>query len=240
MIGIYKIENKENKLVYIGQSVNIERRWKDHRNKAFNSNSKDYSIPLYKDFRKYGLDKFKFEILEECLKEELNVKEQYWIEYYNSFFNGYNESFGGNTHCRHTNISKDKIIGVITDLKTTNMKHKEIAEKWNISTEMVQGINTGRYWNHNVSYPIQKKNISENKCSVCGKTISKGATFCKECYLIKKHKNIPSKNELEKNIKEFSFVQLGKMYGVSGNAVRKWCKSYDLPYKKTDIKILTN
>ena len=52
-------------------------------------------------------------------------------------------------------IYKEKIIGVINDLLNTNMLHREIAEKWNISTEMVQGINTGRYWyQENKNYPL--------------------------------------------------------------------------------------
>ena len=51
---------------------------------------------------------------------------------------------------------KDKIIGIITDLETTNLLHAEIADKWDVSVETVQGINTGRYWKHNRIYPIQK------------------------------------------------------------------------------------
>lgn len=42
----------------------------------------------------------------------------------------------------------------------------------------------------------------------------------------------PSKEELNKLIHEKPFVQIGKMYGVSDNAVRKWCKQYNLEYRK--------
>lgn len=45
----------------------------------------------------------------------------------------------------------------------------------------------------------------------------------------------PTKDELQILISKHSFVQIGKMYGVSDNAVRKWCKTYELPYKKKDI-----
>ena len=46
---------------------------------------------------------------------------------------------------------------IFNDLKTTDMYHREIAEKWNISQEMVQGINTGRYWHiDSEDYPLQK------------------------------------------------------------------------------------
>lgn len=93
--GIYKIENKINHHVYIGQSVHIPKRWREHKNNAFNSNAKDYKATLYRAFRKYGLNNFSFEILEECTQDELNQKEVYWIQYYNSFNNGYNETEGG-------------------------------------------------------------------------------------------------------------------------------------------------
>lgn len=173
----------------------------------------------------------------------MNDKEQYWIDYYDSFFNGYNESVGGLIHCNRSGSSKEKVVGVITDLKTTNMNHREIAEKWNISTEMVQGINTGRYWKHNTLYPIQKNNsvdkiTNEKECPICGKEKTPDARLCKDCYLSEIRKNRPSREELLNLIKNTSFVQIGKMFGVSDNAVRKWCKSYDLPYRKKDIKNL--
>ena len=259
MVGIYKIVNKLNGLTYVGQSINIYKRWTNHKSSAFRENSKDYNIPLYKDFRKYGLDNFEFEIIEECLKEELNEKEQYWIKEYNSFFNGYNESVGGLVHCRRSNISKDKIIGVITDLRNTDMSHKDIADKWNISVEMVQGINTGRYWNHDTLYPIQKKTLSYGhickntnreykskdpylyECKTCGKkfeTYDKDQIYCSHecCSLSQRKVDRPSKEELLELIKTTSFLQIGKLYGVSDNAIRKWCKYYNLPYKKKDIK----
>lgn len=50
------------------------------------------------------------------------------------------------------------------------------------------------------------------------------------------HSNKPDKNELFELISTKSFLQIGKEYGVSDNAVRKWCKSYDLPYRKKDIQ----
>ena len=46
----------------------------------------------------------------------------------------------------------------------------------------------------------------------------------------------PAKEELEELINSYSFTDIGNMYGVSDNAIRKWCKSYGLPYRKKDIK----
>lgn len=44
------------------------------------------------------------------------------------------------------------------------------------------------------------------------------------------------KEELEPLVYQKSFVQIGKMYGVTDNTVRKWCKKYNLPFKREDIK----
>lgn len=70
--GIYKIENLINHKVYIGQSINIKIRWKNHLKVSKNPNSNCYEYPLYKAFRKYGINNFSFEILEECSKDNLN------------------------------------------------------------------------------------------------------------------------------------------------------------------------
>ena len=96
MIGIYKIENLINKKVYIGQSINIECRWNSHKNDLIRGNH--INKYLQNAWNKYGNDNFKFEIIEECLEEELNQKEIYWINYYggcNSVQN-YNLASGGN------------------------------------------------------------------------------------------------------------------------------------------------
>ena len=75
-------------------------------------------------------------------------------------------------------------------------------------------------------------------CPVCGGVKSgRQANICLKCHKKKLASNIPcDKNELNNLIMTHSFVSIGKMYGVSDNAVRKWCKKYNLPYKKKDIK----
>lgn len=97
MIGIYKITNKINNNAYIGLSVDIERRWKDHIRRAQNSDGKEFDKVLYKAFRKYGIDNFSFEVIEQCLPEELNEKEAYWISYYDTYYHGYNMTLGGDS-----------------------------------------------------------------------------------------------------------------------------------------------
>lgn len=244
MTGIYKITNLITNMSYIGQSLNIEKRWNEEKRRAFLKNDKSYNYPLSKAFRKYGLKNFSFEILEECSQDLLNEKEKFYISKYNTFYNGYNQTLGGDNAIIKP---KENIIGIIQDLENTDMLHREIAEKWNISIEMVQGINTGRYWyQENKNYPLQKqhKNYSQNvkvsyNCQICGKEISQQATLCVECYRIKSRK-VPRPEP--KDLQDYlilvkgNFSQAAKHFGVSDNAVRKWCKNYNIPYHSKDYK----
>lgn len=76
-----------------------------------------------------------------------------------------------------------------------------------------------------------------NICPNCGEYKDNNAKLCLACSRIHRRKvEWPDKETLLKLINSESFVQIGKMYGVSDNAVRKWCKSYDLPYKTKDIE----
>ena len=94
MIGIYKIENKINGKVYIGQSIAIKTRWQQHKYEAQTGESQ---APLYLALRKYGIENFSFEVLEECPQELLNEKEIFWIAHYKSNDRdfGYNVLAGG-------------------------------------------------------------------------------------------------------------------------------------------------
>ena len=92
--GIYKIENKINHHIYIGQSSKIEERFSNHKWMA--KNGKD-DTKLYRAMRKYGIENFSFEVIEECNLNELNEKEIYWITKYDSCNNGYNISPGGDS-----------------------------------------------------------------------------------------------------------------------------------------------
>lgn len=95
MIGIYKITNNTNGKVYIGQSIDIYKRWREHKRRAFIKNE-EYNKYLYNAFRKYGIDNFTFEIIELCNREDLNNRECYYIQFYNSNNEqyGYNETSG--------------------------------------------------------------------------------------------------------------------------------------------------
>lgn len=104
---IYKIENDVNDKVYIGQTTkSLEERWKQHLRQ---SKREDKNYPLYKAMKTYGTEHFHISLVEEVSDEiSLDEREQYWINYYNSYGqpNGYNDTIGGNLFSKDINPAK--------------------------------------------------------------------------------------------------------------------------------------
>ena len=74
-------------------------------------------------------------------------------------------------------------------------------------------------------------------CPKCGKFKSPEAQMCWECYKIYERKvKRPDKITLAKEIINSSFCAVGRKYGVSDSAIRKWCKEYNMPIKKEELK----
>ena len=101
---IYKITNLINNKIYIGQTnITIEERFKQHCYNSFNHKigKDEYDYPLHKAIRKYGQGNFQIEILEECDCKLLNQKEKEYIKQFNSYYNGYNATLGGDGQCKY-------------------------------------------------------------------------------------------------------------------------------------------
>ena len=107
--GIYKIENIINHKIYVGQSSHIKERWAHHCS-DLNSGC-HHNCHLQNAWNKYGRDSFKFSVIEECAIDELDNREQYWIEYYDSYNTGYNLDKGGQgiRGYKHTQEELDKM-----------------------------------------------------------------------------------------------------------------------------------
>lgn len=90
--GIYKITNKKDNKVYIGQSVNIEDRLRNHIKAGLGINSSNNK--LYTAMKKDRIENFSFEVIELCEKNRLNERERYYIQVYNSVEDGYNSTIG--------------------------------------------------------------------------------------------------------------------------------------------------
>lgn len=141
--GIYKITNKINGKSYIGQSVFIERRWKNEKSAAFNSLDNEYNCSRSEAFRKYGLDNFTFEVIEECDKNQLNEREIYWINYYNTYYDGYNETLGGENAITTSKIAEEDLDEIIQMLKENVLSEQDIAKKTGYSIGTISEINQG-------------------------------------------------------------------------------------------------
>lgn len=118
--GIYKIENMVNGKVYIGQSDDIQRRIKTHKNDL--SKGKHSNTHLQRSVDKYGLENFSFDIVCICNEDELDEKEIFYIKSFDSFVNGYNqtEGGGGNRGYVVSEESKEKMRASHPDVSGVN------------------------------------------------------------------------------------------------------------------------
>jgi group I intron endonuclease len=122
--GIYKIENKINGNVYIGQSIDIAKRFRRHignLDKNIHTNTH-----LQKAWSKYGKDNFFFDIIETCSKSSLNKREIFYIKEFKNETTLYNLTDGGDGSlgCKHTEETKRKLSEIHTG-KSLSENHKE-------------------------------------------------------------------------------------------------------------------
>lgn len=163
---IYKITNTLNGKMYIGQTNNYKRRFREHKNFHYSS---DEEKILYLAIKKYGLENFSFELIEKV--SNYNEREKFWIKELNTVApNGYNITEGGdeppilkgeqNPNTTHT-LEQVKQIRQL--LATTNKTTKEIGVMFNYDESAVQRINRGLIWyDENIGYPI-RENTNEGR-----------------------------------------------------------------------------
>ena len=242
MCGIYKITNKSNGKAYVGQSICIKTRWKQHKCDAFNPKDPGYEYPLYRAFRKYGLRNFKFEVLEECSVSQLDEKEIYYIAFYDTYYNGYNQDKGGHGASHFIKLSDELVDEIIAILKVSKENSDTIGEKFGVSGSTIRKINTGEScYRENETYPIRHpiwtSDRPDNFCIVCGVRINRAAKcYCPKCSQIAQRRvERPEPLELAKMVKEFGFTEVGRQLGVDGNAVKKWCKQYGVPRRREEL-----
>lgn len=87
-----------------------------------------------------------------------------------------------------------------------------------------------------------EKDFGLHTCEICGAKVSFGYTRCEKCY--RQASRIvaerPNREELKIAIRNIPFTKIGEKYGVSDNAIRKWCKAENLPITKKEIKSYSN
>lgn len=167
MIGIYKITNKINNLSYIGQSTQIEQRFREHK-KSYNW-YREKNKKLYKDILEYGINNFSFEILEECSIEELNDREQYYIKYYNTYPDQYNMTPGGQFNAEESHpshkLTKQDVINIRTRYNNQERKNEVYEDYKNLIGESgFHKIWNGDTWKNIMPevYTIENKNFHKH------------------------------------------------------------------------------
>ena len=110
---IYTITNNLNGKVYVGKSNDPEVRWRQHIYR-----SKNYNFPLYRAIRKYGVENFTFEVIENCQSEkDAYIREQFWIGHLGTFTpGGYNATTGGDGSYQFSQEAKSKISNVLKEM----------------------------------------------------------------------------------------------------------------------------
>lgn len=130
------------------------------------------------------------------------------------------------------NINLDQYLNNDYDLSKMDIQLKNQAQK----ERCLNGILNKNNKDNNCDKEKQQK-----YCIDCGKPISSEAIRCKECY--NKHRQFcerPSREELKDLIRNNTMVSIGKKFGVSDNAIRKWCKAVNLPTRKKEIDNYSN
>ena len=174
MIGIYKITNKITGDAYIGQSTQIEERFKDHKN-PYNW-TREKNKKLYQAFIEFGLNNFIFETIEECDKTLLNDREQYWIKYYNTYPNQYNMTPGGQFNAEENHPSHKLLAEDVKDIRTRYANKETKSEVYKLYQDRIGESGFHKIWNGNTWKNIMPEVYTkENKEFHLHNTANKGS-----------------------------------------------------------------
>lgn len=137
MAFIYKIVNDVNDKIYIGKTdFSVEKRFKEHCNDKEKEYRKDR--PLYQAMNKYGIEHFHISQIEEVPSEKAAEREQYWINFYNSYHYGYNATLGGDGSYRANR-------NLVLSLYNKGLGLKEIKERTSYDPKTIKNILKEKY-----------------------------------------------------------------------------------------------
>lgn len=134
MVGIYKITNPKGK-IYIGKSISVKERINSYKYEGSRKNQPKINNSILK----YGIENHEFEIIEYCSLEELNIKEIFWINEFNSIKEGLNCSNGGEGGPRdiktkkqiaHSLIGKKASDKTRIKMRNSKLNHPMYNDEW--------------------------------------------------------------------------------------------------------------
>lgn len=205
MMGIYRI-SRNHETVYVGQSRNIERRIKDHRRYMSAGDVRHENGYLCNACRKYGIDAFSFEVVEEVeCESELTEREGFWIKEF-----GYpkgNYAIPGDGEC--WGVSQEFIDEYLKGERNPNYGNRWSDDMKNAASERMRGRYGGER-NPNYGNRGEKNPITKHVCPY-------------------------DKDGLANKLREVGgFCALANELGVPRASVQIWCNNYGIPYKKRD------
>ena len=234
IIGIYKIQNQINDKLYIGSSFDISERIRTHLSKLKNNTHKN--AHLQSAINKYNLNNFKFSIIEECEKEDLITKEQYYINSYDwdKLYNKTKIAYGGGSDNLEVPLYLLDLKGdIVSDYKSG----AALARFLNKSNLIYKSINTKTITKKQyriVTKDFYKANL---KNILDWKTYSNESEHKKQMLLLTKH---IKKYKIIKNNETHcfeTFSEIGVFLKLSTERVRQLLNK---THKSTGYQILLN
>lgn len=213
------IKNIENYKTYVGQSADIDGRFRRHISAL--SNGTHANKYLQKDWDRYGANAFQFSILEECAIDDLNDKEKYYIAATNSFSLGYNMNIGGDgiRGYKHSTAEIKKMRRIQTPL---------VVLQFNKEFKLL------RRWEGGTSH-ISKELHFTQACLLlrCRHTLNGQMTPYKDCYWVYEEEYNNPNFTWDKYLQNISVIKLGNLlknhikypicqYDLDNNFIKQW------------------
>ena len=152
---IYIIKNHINSKVYVGKTTTtIEQRFKEHIRDS--RKRRQEKRPLYNAMRKHGVDQFYIELIEQT--ENTADREKYWIQYYDSYHNGYNATVGGDGS---EYVDKTKIISLYQECLNIKEVRRQTGHDEGTISKILKEFNIPVHWSKETIRKEKSKHIAK-------------------------------------------------------------------------------
>jgi group I intron endonuclease len=248
MVGIYKIENPKGR-IYIGQSKDIEVRWRDYRSLRCKGQRK-----LYYSLNKYGVDRHIFTVQEECELSVLNEKERYWQEYYKVLEGGLNleinkttgerKVISEETRERMSAAQRGKTLSDSTKEKISISGKAREYKHTDLAKEAISAALKKRIRKEETTTKIVEKLKGQKRTDASKKRMSQAHTGIKDTDATREAKSAAAK--VKKNAGNPQSCKTIRQYSADGEFIREWksitqaAKEYNTSVANLSVAIKAN